>query len=192
MRYIKQNAQLKFFVTELFLKIAHSVWNFCTQMFLIFLGGSAPINRDWHWVKLAGGNPRNRGRAGKMGLQEIRKLLFPIGRYAPRCDKRRKRDDRRLLFFFLRSPVSPPFAFSNARRLHEVIFLRGGRDASGGTFQKHLVFSHSINRTFPRFRCRHGLVTFVLLPFVSNPVRTRTAERLVRSTLDHVEMLTFY
>jgi hypothetical protein len=32
----------------------------------------------------------------------------------------------------------------------------------GGTFQRHLVFLRSINRTFLSSRCRHSLVTFLL------------------------------
>lgn len=126
-----------------------------------------------------------------MGLQEIRKLLFPIGRYPPRCDKRRKRDDRRL-FFFPSFARSPPFAFSNDRRLHEVIFLRGGPRCVGGHVSKAPGFlsldkSHIPLVSLPRSRYLRP-ITFRS----SDSVRTWTAERLVRSITNHVEMLTLH
>jgi len=122
-------------------------------------------------VKLAGSNPGT--RVGKMGLQEIRKLLFPISRYFPRCDKRRKRDDRRLFFFFVRPfTILRFFQRSPAARSH--FLKRGPTRCVGGTFQRHLVLSLDKSHIppvspLPRsryFRRRRDLVIFVLLFFV--------------------------
>jgi len=49
---------------------------------------------------------------GEIGLREIRKLLFPISHYPPRCDKRRERKRSPFPFFFSFSHLSTTPRFS--------------------------------------------------------------------------------
>lgn len=89
-----------------------------------------------------------------MGLWEIRKLLFLIGSYHRRRDKRRESERETIVFpFFSFATLRFSQRGGLSRRLHEVgrfIFLRGGGSRVGGARFKGTRFSpRSINRTFP-------------------------------------------
>lgn len=102
--------------------------------------GQSTINWDWHRVKLAQGGRviRIQGRSGENGSSGNKKTFFPIGRYPPRCDKSRKRDDRRLslsfFFLFVRSTTLRVFQRSPAARSH--FLKRGPTRCVGGHVSK--------------------------------------------------------
>lgn len=152
--------------------IMHMSWSHA-QMFLIFLKDNA-INRDWHRMKstrksLGRGRGEKRQQDGSSGNKKTFVPNRPLPSIAIRETKEGESESRIIPFFFF--PFAHPrffvafsqCALSPAAQSRPFHFLKRG-DASGGTFQRHLVSPGSINRTFslsllllPRYFCPASL-----------------------------------